>query len=58
MLTIRNTEAIRQIEAAIGYTFHDKRLLVQVLTRKTYLKIDPEAPDNEVLEFYGDTLMN
>ena len=58
MLTVHNTEAIRQIEAAIGYTFHDKRLLVQVLTRKTYLKIDPEAPDNEVLEFYGDTLMN
>ncbi len=58
MLTIHSTEAIRQIEAAIGYTFHDKRLLVQVLTRKTYLKIDPEAPDNEVLEFYGDTLMN
>lgn len=58
MLTIHNTEAIRQIEAAIGYTFHDKRLLVQVLTRKTYLKIDPEVPDNEVLEFYGDTLMN
>ena len=58
MLTIQNAEAIRRIEAAIGYTFHDKRLLVQVLTRKTYLKIDPEAPDNEVLEFYGDTLMN
>ncbi len=58
MLTIQNTEAIRRIEEAIGYTFHDKRLLVQVLTRKTYLKIDPEAPDNEVLEFYGDTLMN
>ena len=58
MLTIHNTEAIRRIEAAIGYTFRDKRLLVQVLTRKTYLKIDPEAPDNEVLEFYGDTLMN
>lgn len=58
MLTVHNTEAIRRIEAAIGYTFHDKRLLVQVLTRKTYLKIDPEAPDNEVLEFYGDTLMN
>ena len=58
MLTIHNTEAIRRIETAIGYTFRDKRLLVQVLTRKTYLKIDPEAPDNEVLEFYGDTLMN
>ena len=58
MLTVHNTEAIRRIEAAIGYTFNDKRLLVQVLTRKTYLKIDPEAPDNEVLEFYGDTLMN
>lgn len=58
MLTLQNTEAIRRIEEAIGYTFHDKRLLVQVLTRKTYLKIDPEAPDNEVLEFYGDTLMN
>ena len=58
MLTPQNTEVIRRIEEAIGYTFNDKRLLVQVLTRKTYLKIDPEAPDNEVLEFYGDTLMN
>ena len=58
MLTLQNTEAIRRIEEAIGYTFNDKRLLIQVLTRKTYLKIDPEAPDNEVLEFYGDTLMN
>ena len=58
MLTVQNTDAIRRIEDAIGYTFNDKRLLVQVLTRKTYLKLDPEAPDNEVLEFYGDTLMN
>ena len=57
-LTIHDTAAIRRIEEAIGYTFNDKRLLLQVLTRKTYLKIDPEAPDNEVLEFYGDTLMN
>jgi len=58
MLTLQNTDTIRRIEEAIGYTFNDKRLLLQVLTRKTYLKIDPEAPDNEVLEFYGDTLMN
>ncbi len=58
MLTTQSTEAIREIEAAIGYTFRDKRLLVQVFTRKTYMKIDPEAPDNEVLEFYGDTLMS
>ena len=57
-LTVHDTAAIRRIEEAIGYTFNDKRLLLQVLTRKTYLKIDPEAPDNEVLEFYGDTLMN
>ncbi len=57
-ITIHDTATIRRIEDAIGYTFNDKRLLVQVLTRKTYLKIDPEAPDNEVLEFYGDTLMN
>ena len=58
MLTIQNTEAIRQIEEAIGYTFRDKRLLVQVFTRKTYTRIDPEAPDNEVLEFYGDTILS
>ncbi len=58
MLTVQSTEAIRRIEAAIGYTFKDKRLLVQVFTRKTYMKIDPEAPDNEVLEFYGDMLMS
>lgn len=58
MLTVQNTEAIRQIEEAIGYTFRDKRLLVQVFTRKTYTRIDPEAPDNEVLEFYGDTILS
>ena len=58
MLHIHNTDAIRRIESAIGYTFRDKRLLVQVFTRKTYMKVDPEAPDNEVLEFYGDTLLS
>ncbi len=58
MLTLQNTDSIRRIEAAIGYTFRDKRLLVQVFTRKTYMKVDPEAPDNEVLEFYGDMLMS
>lgn len=58
MLTVQSTEAIRRIETAIGYTFKDKRLLVQVFTRKTYMKIDPEAPDNEVLEFYGDMLLS
>ncbi len=58
MLTLQSTDAIRRIEAAIGYTFRDKRLLVQVFTRKTYMKVDPEAPDNEVLEFYGDMLMS
>lgn len=58
MLHTRNIEAIRRIESAIGYTFRDKRLLVQVFTRKTYMKVDPEAPDNEVLEFYGDTLLS
>ncbi len=58
MLSMQSTEAIRRIESAIGYTFRDKRLLVQVFTRKTFMKIDPEAPDNEVLEFYGDTLMS
>ncbi len=58
MITLQDTNAIRRIESAIGYTFRDKRLLVQVFTRKTYMKVDPEAPDNEVLEFYGDTLMS
>ncbi len=58
MLTLQNPESIRRIEASIGYTFRDKRLLVQVFTRKTYMRVDPEAPDNEVLEFYGDMLMS
>ncbi len=58
MLTLQDTASIRRIESAIGYTFRDKRLLVQVFTRKTYMRLDPEAPDNEVLEFYGDMLMS
>ena len=52
------TEAIVQIEAAIGYEFRNKHLLVQAFTRASYRNEHPDVADNEVLEFYGDSVLS
>ncbi len=54
---------IKEIEAKIGYTFKDKSLLKQAFTRTSYcnenkVKSGNGAQSNEVLEFFGDSLLS
>ncbi|MBP5444909.1 MAG: hypothetical protein J6Y28_01940 [Acholeplasmatales bacterium] len=45
------------IELMIGYEFSNKSLLKQAFTRKSY-SMENGGEDNEVLEFYGDTVLS
>ncbi|MCQ2413291.1 MAG: ribonuclease III [Clostridia bacterium] len=50
---------IPAIEKKIGYTFRDKNLLRQAFTRSSYENEHPdECRSNEVLEFFGDTVLS
>ena len=51
-------EAIEAIERTIGYKFKDKQLLSQAFTRSSYHNEHPEEPDNELLEFIGDSVLS
>ena len=55
-------DIIPEIERIIGYTFHDKALLRQAFTRKSYCNEARQRGDrgiesNEVLEFCGDSVL-
>ncbi len=56
-------ESINEIEKKIGYTFKDKSLLLQALTRTSFCN-EHRAPggeayqSNEVLEFFGDSILS
>ncbi len=58
-----NSDLIQEVEIAIGVFFHDKTLLVNALTSKSYAKEamekDPSTIvlDNERLEFLGDSVL-
>ncbi|MDY4465860.1 MAG: putative dsRNA-binding protein [Candidatus Treponema excrementipullorum] len=45
---------INTIEETIGYRFHDRNLLIQAFTSKSFGAENPSFEDNDVLEFYGD----
>ncbi len=47
------------LERRIGILFHDKRLLKEALTHRSYLNEHPEweVPHNERLEFLGDAVL-
>lgn len=47
----------RVVEEQIGYEFENPRLLQQAFTRKSYSK-ENGGEDNEVLEFYGDKVLD
>ena len=48
-----------EIEEKIGYHFSNhKKLLIQAFTRKSFAQENHGFEDNEVLEFYGDNLVN
>ncbi len=53
-----NREEIDYVQSAIGYTFKNLRLLNQAFTRKSYATENPGTLDNEVLEFYGDRVLD
>ena len=54
-------EQAKEVEEKIGYTFKDKSLLSTAFRRKSYTEEHPQGnliPNNEVLEFYGDSVLN
>ena len=53
-----NREEIDYVQSSIGYQFKNLTLLQQAFTRKSYSAEHPEAQDNEVLEFYGDEVLD
>ncbi len=46
------------VQSGIQYQFNNLRLLDQAFTRKSYSAEHPEAQNNEVLEFYGDEILD
>lgn len=53
-----NKEKFDHVEQAIGYEFTNPKLLVQAFTRKSYSEENPNSLNNEVLEFYGDEILD
>ncbi len=51
-----NEKQMRELEAQIGYTFREKSLLCQAMTRRSYTN-EQNDRHNEVLEFIGDTVL-
>lgn len=55
-------KVIKEIEKKIGYEFKDKSYLEQAFTRKSYseeMKLQGKTiPDNELLEYFGDSVLN
>lgn len=46
------------IQSSICYHFRNLKLLVQAFTRKSYSEEHPGVENNEVLEFYGDEILD
>ncbi len=46
------------IQSAINYCFKNIRLLDQAFTRKSYSAEHPDVQNNELLEFYGDRILD
>jgi len=51
-------ENLKDIQRTINYTFKNPVLLQQAFTRKSYAEEHPQSQDNEVLEFFGDSVLN
>ncbi|MBT5716786.1 MAG: ribonuclease III [Opitutae bacterium] len=47
-----------EIEKCIGYSFQDKKLLVLALTHPSYNEHDRTRPDNQRMEFLGDSILS
>lgn len=42
----------------LGYNFKNRELLEQAFTRRSYTEENPNSPHNEILELYGDSIVN
>ena len=51
-------ENLKEIQKTINYTFKNPILLQQAFVRKSFAEENPEWQDNEVLEFFGDSVLN
>ena len=51
-------DSIEFIESQINYSFHNKFLLQQAFTRKSFTQEHEEYESNEVFEFLGDSELN
>ena len=53
-----NRQDIDFVQSNIIYQFKNLQLLEQAFTRKSYSEEHPEVQNNEVLEFYGDEILD
>ncbi len=53
-----NREEIDFVQSSINYQFKNLRLLAQAFTRRSYSEEHPGIQNNEVLEFYGDEILD
>ena len=53
-----NNETLEFIQEQIEYRFRNEKLLRQAFTRKSYSEEHNGAYHNEVLEFYGDKVLD
>lgn len=49
---------LERIQLRIGYEFKNRALICQAFTRKSFTDEHPQAQNNEVLEFYGDKVLD
>ena len=48
---------IETVEGIIGYEFNNKEWLIRAFTRSSYANEYFGVQDNEILEFYGDAVL-
>ena len=53
-----NRQDIDFVQTSINYQFKNLKLLEQAFTRRSYSEEHPEVQNNEVLEFYGDEILD
>lgn len=55
---IEHSQALEALEAKLGYSFDDRRLLERALTHRSYANEDEQTVgDNQRLEFLGDAVL-
>lgn len=51
-------EQLAALEAKLSYSFHDRGLLQEALTHRTYVNEAGGGKDNQRLEFFGDAVLD